>query len=646
MYTLTCKLCGKTFQSQQKTTRFCKGHHTMICHQCGKEFCIDNNLPYYYEHRDTACCCKSCASKYKFSHQTEEQRQKRNNARKQAMLKKYGVENPGQLQEVIEKRERTCLEKYGCRSPQQNEQIRQKTRETNKAKYGVEYTFQSEEVKSKIKDTVRKRYGADHISKTEQFHESIKRMSREKYGTDYPIQSKKVRDKIHSTTMKHFGVNQALESEKVRDKGIETIKKRYGVDNPAKSDKSKKKALITSRSRYGTDYPMQNPLIRSKQVRSARKSLLETRVYNLLSQYNIEFEQQYVISKNGHTHAFDFYVPKYKILLDADGQYYHSYLSDPDGKHVRDDYDEVRMYLVPEDHVFLIAVEGNEERTIRDLYKTIKKMDEGVFDYEGELFTWCREVGFPYPHHDEKRMIKDWSHLCQYENRVYRPNCRFAMSIVSNFHKSIYDCHVGSYPSPRQAWDDDDLLKKVISNRLIYQNTVNPSKVLAGFNVSKVAPIVSRFNPVLARNLVQTYLSGFNEVFDPFSGFSGRLLGVASCDKKYIGQDIRQVAVDESNQIIEFLSLSNCTVTQKDVLQSTGSYECLLTCSPYSTKETYGHEADFKTCDEWIDECLNRFKCKKYVFVVDKTEKYKEYAVEDIQNSSHFSKSVEKVIVI
>lgn len=113
------------------------------------------------------------------------------------------------------------------------------------------------------------------------------------------------------------------------------------------------------------------PEIRRKQVANANKYLLEVRVANLLSQYNIEFEQQYVMSKDGHTHAFDFYVPKYKILVDADGRYYHSYLSYPDGKHVRDDYDDVRLYLVPEDHVFVLAVEGHEEQAVKQVYNVI-----------------------------------------------------------------------------------------------------------------------------------------------------------------------------------------------------------------------------------------------------------------------------------
>lgn len=712
MYDLTCKLCGKPFQSQQKTARFCKRHHTMTCHYCGKEFSIDGKLAYYYDHRDTACCSKSCSTKLRYKNMSEEERNRINESRKKSFRAKYGVENPGQLKEVLDKRERTNIKKYGFRYPQQNKEFAEKTKRTNLKRYGVEYIFQAEEVKKKTQETVRKRYGADHISKTKQFHDSIKKTSREKYGTDYPIQSSVVQEKIKQSTREKYGVDYALQSKDVQKKaqkvklekygslnpqqsverikctnkerygqewytqtdeykarvketdrkkyGVEhhlssdvvknkrkqTVKQVYGVDNVFSSDKVKKTIKKSLLEKYGYDSPSKVPSIRSKQAKSAKKSLLEVRVSNLLSQYNIEFEQQYVISKDGHTHAFDFYVPKYKILVDTDGKYYHSYLSDPDGKHVRDDYDDVRLYLVPKDYTFILAVEGHEEQAVKQVYKAIKQMDEGVYDYEGELFRWCRAVGFPYPQYTAERMEKDWTHLCLYENDVYKPTCRLGMSIVSNFHKSVYNCKVGRAKSVREAWENDEALKKVIANRLVYQNVVNPSKVLKGFNVCKEAPVVSRFNPVLAKHLVREYLNEFDEVFDPFSGFSGRLLGVAACGKKYVGQDIRWQAVEESNQIIRFLDLKDCSVVPKDVLKSSGTYECLLTCPPYFDKETYGDEVCYKTCDEWIDECLQRFKCSKYVFVVDETKKYKDFVVEEVQNSSHFSKAVEYVVAI
>lgn len=46
---------------------------------------------------------------------------------------------------------------------------------------------------------------------------------------------------------------------------------------------------------------------------------------------------------NCHNHEFNFYISKYRILIDADGIYFHSYLSDPDGNFVGDSYYPVRI---------------------------------------------------------------------------------------------------------------------------------------------------------------------------------------------------------------------------------------------------------------------------------------------------------------
>ena len=181
---------------------------------------------------------------------------------------------------------------------------------------------------------------------------------------------------------------------------------------------------------------------------------------------------------------------------------------------------------------------------------------------------------------------------------------------------------------------------------MIYQNDVDPSKILAGFYISKIVPKVSIFNPVLAKHLVLTYLSEFNEVLDPFSGFSGRLLGVCSTGKRYIGSDNNRNAVIESTEIIKFHHL-DASIVERDILNVVSMKgECLLTCPPYFNKETYSNEVVYKTCDEWIEFILSRYNCKRYVFVVDETDWFLEYVKEEIITKSYFNNVTEYVIVI
>lgn len=434
-----------------------------------------------------------------------------------------------------------------------------------------------------------------------------------------------------------------------RVKASETLLKHYGVEHPFQSPKIRETFRSNYKKRTGYDHPSQNPEVRKKQLSSVKKkNMFEERVKALLENYSIKYNYHYMISNETGAHEFDFYLPDYKILIDCDGVYYHSYLSDPDGKGSSESYDETRLALIPKDHIFHVIVEGQEEKDIKTLQKILKAIDYNIFNYDSELFKWCRETGFPYAHYTMGRMADDYFSLMSYSSLAkYNPTCMLGMSIIENFHRSIYDCRCGNKLSPVEAWNNDKMLKEVIANRLIYKNDVDPHKIMKGFNISKTCPTVSRFNPVLAKYLTYNYLNEFDTVFDPFSGFSGRLLGVTSLGKHYIGHDLNETAVKESNQIINFLNLSElATISVKDILESSGEYECLLTCPPYGTKEIYSHETVFKSCDDWIDECLKRFDCNKYVFVVDHTEKYKDYVEEEIHHSSHFVKTKEQVVVL
>ena len=135
------------------------------------------------------------------------------------------------------------------------------------------------------------------------------------------------------------------------------------------------------------------------------------------------------------------------------------------------------------------------------------------------------------------------------------------------------------------------------------------------------------------------------------------MLGAISLGKRYIGYDLSEVHVKESNDIIEFLGrkfdifdiLDNMvSIKQGNVLdiKTTMYYPCLFTCPPYYDKEEWFDENDPKSCDEWIDICLNNFKCNRYVFIVDNTEKYKNNIVYEIYNKSHFNKNSEYIIMI
>lgn len=249
--------------------------------------------------------------------------------------------------------------------------------------------------------------------------------------------------------------------------------------------------------------------------------------------------------------------------------------------------------------------------------------------------------------------------------------------LVRYFHKSIIYASVGNNLSPFDGWanikKDKETFKKFYANRLRCSDWFNEKDINnkylpigyvpdfiygIGLSTSRMFQFVTYFKPALAKYLIKKYLNEYSTVFDPFSGYSGRMIGALAARKNYIGQDLCELSVAESEQIRDFiLPLVNqslldepitCELSVKDTINSTGVYDCLLTCSPYENIENWkGVPSLGYTCDKWIDICLENFDCNKYVFVTDnKIKKYKAYVKEQLVNTSHFAENVEYVVVI
>lgn len=639
-----CKLCGKKFKPTKSSRQvYCGEIRVKLCAVCGKEMQLACGVPFL----ETNCCSAKC--KHDFIYQQRDKKA----LEEVRICKLCGKQFRSKYKRSVYcegPHYRNCVV---CGKQFEIQIVDGSPVETVTCSKECKYVYASQQhdyakgLETQKKNLIEK-YGVDNAALIPGVQDKMKATCTFRYGKEWFTQTDEYKNKSKETNLKKYGVDHPLKAQEIRDKINETVKSKYGVSNVFQSVQIKERSKQTLVAKYGAEYVSQIQQFKAKATQHARNSKLEQRICALLDNYEIEYIQHYFIKKDNHSHEFDFFIPKYKLLIDADGLYYHSYLDDPDGVRVRDDYDEVRLYIVPEDYIFHVVVEQTEDNELKEILSVLESIDGNLSEYDSILFKWCRSIKFPYPNYTEKRMKSDWIHLQKYTNDIYIPQCRIGQSIIKQFHKSIYHCRVGYCKSPFDGWNDDNILKRVIRNRLIYINNVDPSKILAGFTISKLSPCVSTFNPILARYLTLKYLDEFDTVFDPFSGFSGRLLGVASTGKKYIGRDLNKIAVAEAHSIIDFLDLdsNDYSVECQDVLSASGEFPCLLTCPPYSNKERYNTEKIFKTCDEWIAECLARFKCSRYIFVVDTTSWYSDFVKELITSQSHINKVSEYVIVI
>lgn len=262
----------------------------------------------------------------------------------------------------------------------------------------------------------------------------------------------------------------------------------------------------------------------------------------------------------------------------------------------------------------------------------------------------------------------EYKHLC--ENEGTKDQKSYS-NIIKYFHQSIWKANVHSSLSPYNGWQaikaDPELFKDFYRNRLrcsdwfkkegrldyMLRGVVMENTYGIGLSTSRKYQVVTYFKPRLAKYIITKYLDQFDVVFDPMSGYSGRMIGALASGKSYIGQDLCKSSVDESNEIIKFLEPmmqqgQYAEVQCKDSTKEYGEYTCLFTCPPYNDIENWpGVKSVNWDCDKWIDLCITHYHCDRYVFVVDdKIQRYLPWVKESITNTSHFAANKEHIVVI
>jgi very-short-patch-repair endonuclease len=173
----------------------------------------------------------------------------------------------------LKKFKSTNLEKYGFENPNQNKKVKDKVRATNLEKYGCEYASQNKEVKEKAKITNLEKYGCANVFQNEEIKKKID-LSRKKSGDIKLIDGK---------TLKNIATEKGIAHSSCRT----LVNKGADIINYEKSD----------------------------------GSLPEQQLKSILEEIGVEFQREKWF--NGNKVRVDFYLPKYNLVIEANGIYFH-----------------------------------------------------------------------------------------------------------------------------------------------------------------------------------------------------------------------------------------------------------------------------------------------------------------------------------
>ena len=139
--------------------------------------------------------------------------------RERTLLKKYGVVNPWQADQVKEKIAKTNLERYGRENPSGAPEILAKKRATSRRRFGVDHHMLSEEGKALHVAAVIKKYGVTNGMHLEETKAKIRNTNLERYGAPNPMQNPQIAEyctkRAVASCMKKYGVPNAMLSPQV-----------------------------------------------------------------------------------------------------------------------------------------------------------------------------------------------------------------------------------------------------------------------------------------------------------------------------------------------------------------------------------------------------------------------------------------------
>lgn len=300
----------------------------------------------------------------------------------------------------------------------------------------------------------------------------------------------------------------------------------------------------------------------------------------------------------------------------------------------------------------------------------------------------CRKEGFPFPTLNPLKLKESWLKLCGLHNAVSKGSTT-GVDILRHFHQSIYAYRSGDTPSLLDAWKDDEILRKIIKNRVLYSGVkiakgeafITPQTVVLGLNQAKVAAKISLFRPALARYLIEKYLGDCKTILDPCAGFAGRLLGAGSLGKKYRAGDINETTIAEDMTTAKNFNI-DCEIVKNDAWNEAIQNKftdidfnsCgVLACTPYGrgkreveyelsngvkyklfegssigAKESWNDsESDNMFTYDWVERTLVlNPDVKRFVFVLDKPGQFEEFVAEEIITDTVFALVKEYVVVI
>ena len=388
--------------------------------------------------------------------------------------------------------------------------------------------------------------------------------------------------------------------------------------------------------------------------------------------------------------VIDFYLIDYDLLVEIDGLYWHpeekinlnfqllsSAISEKKKEKISNlirikDIDIEKLKTVDDLYTYNYQINTKLSYKQKIINKDYFKNYIDKNGYKHEKYVWLllkfiRNYQPNFPIDDTKYELTDV--ISKIKNNVkqhnsdnnFNNNCSsIGVGYLKSIFYSFWNSNYKNSITPIEAWNDDDIMREVIKYRIGINNSAEVfdfslHQLIRGLSARRYT--ISFFKPVLAANIYNFYL-GDNEspvVFDPCSGFGGRLLGFKSVypNGTYIGLEPNIDTFNELNILkdkLNTIGYDNIYLYNQPVedFNLDFKFDLAFTSIPYFDVETYSNVVNYNSYDSWIKSFMNKIlKLNNFVLNIPEfilndlnLKSYLDKLI--VHNSSHFSRTKTK----
>lgn len=244
--------------------------------------------------------------------------------------------------------------------------------------------------------------------------------------------------------------------------------------------------------------------------------------------------------------------------------------------------------------------------------KNILQMPESQkIEISNDLFDYFRANGFPHIVYKEPILLKEWSELKSKSLELHSNNGIRGVwnknttgnKIIHHFNsQEFYNVKDGASSNSKtmiEAFNDDNLLKKVILNRMdvTYKEgfNIHGAMLRQGFRSSRISASTSVFNTMVAKYVYDSYTQPGDIVFDYSMGFGQRLIAALASKNNltYVSCDPWSKVWENNKKIANFIGQEHRTdinnIGTEHYINSVheGKISLAFSSPPYFTKEIY-----------------------------------------------------------